>query len=61
MIVPHPGIEPGPRPWKGHILTDRLIGMDVVLATPLLVSDWTTHLYKHYITNKSHDSDGQII
>ena len=25
-MFPHPGIEPGPRPWKGHILTDRLIG-----------------------------------
>ena len=25
-IVPTPGIEPGSRPWKGHILTDRLCG-----------------------------------
>ena len=26
ISVPHRGIEPRPRPWKGHILTDRLMG-----------------------------------
>ena len=25
--IPYRGIEPRPRPWKGHILTDRLIGI----------------------------------
>ena len=67
LLFPHRGIEPRPRPWKGHILTDRLMGrtrtgLSVESYVYILCYRHEHHLKKekNIATNRDRTSDLKI-